>query len=70
MVQADVIVGEISCQQKIFLAHFFELNFTLAVTNGYYYPTFELGFLNDFEICNLITTEKATFQREKCLTML
>ena len=34
MVQADVIVGEMSCQQKFFLAIFFEKNLTLAVTNG------------------------------------
>ena len=49
MVRADVIVGEISCQQKFFLATFFEQNLTLAVTNGKYYPTFELDFLGDFE---------------------
>ena len=41
MVHADVIVGEISCQQKFFLATFFEWNLTLAVTNGKYYPTFD-----------------------------
>ena len=45
MVHADVIVGEISCLQKFFLATFFEQNLTLVVTNGKYYPTFELGFL-------------------------
>ena len=33
MVHADVIVGEISCQQKFFPATFFEQNLTLAVTN-------------------------------------
>ena len=49
MVHADVIVGEISCQQKFFLATFFEQNLTLAVTNGKCYPTFELGFLGHFE---------------------
>ena len=46
MVHADVIVGEISCEQKFCLA---TQNLTIAVTNGKYYPTFELGFLGDFE---------------------
>ena len=49
MVHADVIVGEISCQQKFFIATFFEQNLTLADTNGMYYPTLELGFLGNFE---------------------
>ena len=49
MVHADIILGEISCKQKIFLATFFEQNLTLAVTNSKYYPTFGLGFLGDFE---------------------
>ena len=49
MVHTDVIVDKISCQQKFFLATFLEQNLTLAVTNGKYYPTFELGFLGDFE---------------------
>ena len=48
-VQADVIVGEISSQQRFFLATFFEQNLTLTVTNDLYYSTFELGFLDDFE---------------------
>ena len=34
MVQSDVIAGEVSCQQKFFLATFFEEKFTLALTNG------------------------------------
>ena len=35
MVQADVNVGETSCQQKFFFfATFFELTLALAVTNG------------------------------------
>ena len=35
--------------KRFFLATVFEQNLTLAVTNGKYYPTFELGFLGDFE---------------------
>ena len=49
MVLADVFVSEMPCQQKCFLATFFEKNLTLVVTNGKYYPTFEVGFLGDFE---------------------
>ena len=40
MVHTDVIVGEISCQQKFFLTIFF------ASKN----PTFELGFSMDLKI--------------------
>ena len=29
--------------------NFFRVKLNLAVTNGKYYPTFELGFLGDFE---------------------
>ena len=34
MVHAETIVGEISCQQKFFLATFFEWNLTLAISYG------------------------------------
>ena len=34
MVQADVIVGEISCQQEFLLATFSEKKLNLAVTYG------------------------------------
>ena len=51
MVQADVIVSEISCQQKFFFSCTFfrvklKIKLLLMASN---HPTFELGFLDDFE---------------------
>ena len=65
MVHADVIVGEISCQQKFFLASFFEQNLTLAVTNGKYYPTFELGFLGDLENVSEMVAETSETSKDQ-----
>ena len=59
MVHADVIVGEIFCQQ-LFQSK------ALAVTIGKYYPAFEVGFLDDFEdLENVSEMVAETFETSK-----
>lgn len=48
MGQADVIIGEFLASEKFF-QHIFLEKLKFSYYNGCYNPTFELGFLYDFE---------------------
>ena len=85
MAHADVIVNEISCEQKFHLTTFFSFFFFSINLKFYLLLMVSKKMKCVFEkqiilflvsthsvkrICNLISAEKATFQRKKCCAML